>query len=90
MSLNIIMVANVNETQSDTRQYHYNHNGDHCRSGLARTVANDGPSYQILANQDLPGLCVMFGYISNISPRTAFCADCLNVIKKIDSSRGLL
>ena len=85
------MVANVAETQNDTHQYHYNMGtGDHCSSGLPRTVANTGASYQTQANEHLAGLCVMFGFTSNINPRTNFCVDCEKVLKKIDSSGGLL
>ena len=83
------MNANPTEVQIDGHQYHYNYNGDHCSSGLPRTVQNDGPSYQTQANQDAPGLCVMFGFTSNVNPRLAFCVDCERVMKKIDSVPGL-
>jgi hypothetical protein len=80
------MAANPKETGVDGHQFHYSHNGDHCSSGLPRTAANDGPSYQIQSNQDLPGLCVMFGFTSNVNPRTSFCTDCKVSVKKIDAT----
>ncbi|MBK7706831.1 MAG: hypothetical protein IPJ30_13950 [Acidobacteria bacterium] len=82
------MVANVAETGLDPHQFRYNHNGDHCSSGLARTLANDGPSYQVPGNTDIAG-CVMFGFTSNNAPRTTFCPDCEAAMKRIDLS-GLL
>ena len=83
------MVANPAETNLDTHGFHYSHNGDHCRNGLAQTAANDGPSYQTQANQDAPGLCVMFGFTSNVNPRLAFCDECEKVMKKIDAKELL-
>src|SRR5262249_49177533 len=70
------MNANPAETQVDSHQYHYEFNGNHCRSGLAKTENNDGPSYQIEANENKPGLCVMFGFTSDTNPRSQFCAEC--------------